>query len=198
MGDWTKRLTWLRPGDPENPFSVEVLDCRKASAELSRSIEREANTDAAASLGNLAGVLRGEYVSADGITSSCSIVVRSTREQLEALQSLSIGTDDRWRLVAQEDCIFVRRRWTGQTVHVAEFALDDEVLLVKRVTSDRRFAHNSPQYAVAEMEFLLASYLGGQCAAFPIPPHLTRNDVVKIALSGWKAHGPLAAFARFL
>jgi hypothetical protein len=198
MGDWTKRLAWLRPGNPENPFLVEVLDCRIASAELSRSIGRETNSDAAASLANLAEVLQGEYGSPSGVTSSCSIIVRSTRERLEALQSLSIGTDDRWRLVARDDRIFVRRRWTGQTVHVAEFELDDESLLVKRVTSDPGFTHNSPQYAVAEMEFLLASYLVGQRAAFPIPPHLTHKDVAKIALSGWKTHGPLAAFARFL
>jgi len=198
MADWTKQLAWLTPENPRNPYSVEVLDCRLAAAELSRSIERQTNSDATVSLGDFAGAQPVEYALADGITSSCSISLPSTREQLEALKRSSIGPEHRWCLVASEDRIYVRRRWTGQTVHIAEFTLANEILCVQRVTSDRHFAHNNPQYAIAELDFLLASYLARQVAAFPIPPNLTRKDAVKIALSGWKTHGPLAAFARFV
>lgn len=102
------------------------------------------------------------------------------------------------RLFLQErdDRIFARRLWTGRTVHVAEYRIENEVLAIDNLISDSLAVYDDPRFAAAEFEFLLETYVAGAPGAFPVPPGLGRDDRAAIALAGWKAYGPIALFAR--
>jgi hypothetical protein len=198
MPDWTKQLTWLSAENSNNPFSFEVLDCRSACAALGGSIRDEVDSIAAASIEAIVEASPAPFAPNDGLTSSCLIVLQSTKGQIESLRAAAVGSGDRWLLQTLDRRVFFRRRWTGQLIHAADFVVNGDNISIEQLTSDRQFVHNSRQYAVAEFEFLLSSYLARQSAAFPIPPQLNRDHVIKIALHGWKTHGSIASFARFL
>jgi hypothetical protein len=155
-------------------------------------------SEAVASIEQVAQSSLCTLVPAEGLSSACSISVSSSGAPMTHHAFTSPGQGHKWFLGIVEQTILARRRWTGQLVHVAEFETHDDHLIIKRLTSERQLVYGSSEYAVAEMEFLLKTYFEGAHWAFPIPPGLNRNDMSKIALSGWKAHGPVARFARFL
>jgi hypothetical protein len=198
MRNWKEQLTWLRAGAPDNPFAFDVLDCRAACESLALTTANETASEAFASLEKIVESSSPAKAMADGLSVSCTIKI-SRRESLadhSPFEAKEAG--HRWLLELAEENILARRRWTGQLIHIAEFETLDRCSTVKRVTSQLQSVYNSPDYALAEMEFLLRTYIEKVQWAFPIPPGVTRQEMPKIALNGWKAHGPIAKFARFL
>jgi hypothetical protein len=198
MPNWKERLTWLRAGAPDNPFAFEVLDCRAACASLTLTT---ANETASPPFATLEKAIESSVLSnaiEDGLSVSCELKVS---RRIGAADSAAFATKKaghKWLLEMAEPHILARRRWTGQLIHVAQFEPLDECLLIKQVTSEPQSVYKNPKYAVAEIEFLLRTYIEEALWAFPISPELTRVEMSRIALSGWKAHGPIAKFARFL
>jgi hypothetical protein len=197
MANWMEQLSWLLVGNPENPYSFEVLDCRAACAALTLS-QSEMGPEAVASIEQVAQSSPSTLVPAEDLSSACSMSISSSGAPITHHAFTPPGQGHKWLLEIVDQTILARRRWTGQLVHVAEFEVHDARLIIKRLTSERQLVYGNAEYAVAEMEFLLKTYFEGADCAFPIPPGLNRNDTSKIALSGWKAHGPVARFARFL
>jgi hypothetical protein len=199
MRNWKEQLTWLRAGAPDNPFVFEVLDCRAACAALALTTANETASEAFSSLEKIVDSSPPAAAIADGLSVSCAIKI-SRRESLAVRSPFAAKeAGHKWLLDLAEENILARRRWTGQLIHIAEFeALDHHCLIAKRVTSELQSVYENPDYAVAEMEFLLRTYIEEVQWAFPIPPGVTRQEMSKIALNGWKAHGPIAKFARFL
>jgi hypothetical protein len=134
---------------------------------------------------------------ADSVSATCLISVSSGPATLPR-QLASADQSHNWLLDIGERTILARRRWTGPLVHVAKFERGEDHIVIRRLTSELQFVYGSVEYAVAKIEFLLKTYLEGRTFAFPIPPGLDRHDRAKIALSGWKTHGPIAQFARVL
>jgi len=135
---------------------------------------------------------------ADSLSVSCAIRLCCCHNRSNGSRFVVPGIGHKWLLEIAEASILARRRWTGQLVHVAEFEALDECLIIKRLTSQVQSVYGSADYAVAEIEFLLRTYLERAACAFPIPPGLNRREVSRIAVSGWKMHGSIAQFARFL
>jgi hypothetical protein len=196
MPNWTEGLAWLAVGEPNNPYPTEVLDCRAACAKLTLATEEQSESSAVSAF--LSGAPQS---SASAITESfdaaCAIKIHASVCSA-GQKSISPVVGHTWRFEILADSIVGRRRWTGQVVHIAEYDAVGEWILIKRVTSRRDLVYQNSDYAIAELEFLLRTYFEGVESAFPIPPGFQRRDTRKIALSGWKRHGSIAKFGRFL
>jgi hypothetical protein len=196
MPHWAKELAWLSVGSAQNPYPYEVLDCRAACVALSRSIQREAASAALANIEASAAESQELYLPADGFSFRCSIFVPARHSTIDNLSRTASG--DRWLLTTVGTRIFVRRRWTGQVIHAADFTAEPQGVLIEQVISDRQSGHDNKDYALAELDFVLSSCVARASLAFPIPPQFDRNDMARIALYGWQTHGPLARFGRLL
>jgi len=198
MASWTEQLaSWLPVGDPDNPYPFEVLDCRAACAALTLAQADGAGSEAITAIEAAVRATASRLAPNDALTTSCLVSV-ATGDFVQPPRPAAPDQGHRWLLEMDEGSILARRRWTGQLVHVAEFEPGNGHIVINRLASERQFVYGSAEYAVAEIEFLLRTYLEGDAPAFPIPPGLNRNDTSRIALGGWKAHGPIARFARAL
>jgi hypothetical protein len=198
MTTWKTDVAWLSADEPANPFPFPVLDCRPACAAFAQATDSVVESQ---SLGAIEALVRSSQPSllpTDSLSANCSIKIRLNGGPSGLAGFTVAGQGDRWIFHVEGQTIVARRQWTGQTIHVAEFELDDDFLAVTHITSQRDFVYNSFDYAIAEMHFLLKIYLEGARAAFPIPPGLERTNNVKIATIGWKTHGDIAKFARVL
>lgn len=198
MTIWQSKLTWLPTDAPQNPFPFAVLDCRAACVALAEATGPIVGSQGLTAIEDIVRSSQSTPLPADSLSANCSIRIH-LREPPSALASFANADHgDKWVFHMLPRNIVARRRWTGQTIHVAEFELDGDLLTITHVASQRDFVHGSADYAVAEIEFLLRKYLEGAPAAFPIPPGLGEKDSVRIALIGWKAHGAIAEFGRIL
>jgi len=198
MSNWMQRLVWLPAGDPRNPYPFEVLDCRNACLALSESAGVETAPDAVAAIQKTVEALPPTPLMADGSSVGCAITIRCRDGLAEHSKSEALPIGHKWLLDRTDQTILARRRWTGQLIHIAEFEMLDEWLTINRLTYRAPSVYGSWEYAVAEIEFLLKTYVEGAPSAFPIPPGLSRDNTQKIALEGWKVHGPIAQFGRLL
>lgn len=198
MTTWKTDLAWLSTDAPQNPFPFAVLDCRAACAALAQATGPVVESQGLTTIEDIVRTSQSTPLPMDSLSANCSIKIH-LHERPSALASFATADHgDKWIFHMLRQNIVARRRWTGQTIHVAEFELDDDLLTVTHIASQKDFVYNSADYAIAEIEFLLRKYLEGARAAFPIPPGLGPRDSVKIALIGWKAHGAIAEFARIL
>jgi hypothetical protein len=198
MMSWHSQLAWLPTDAPQNPFAFAVLDCRAACAALAEATGPIVDSQGLTAIEDAVRSSQSTPLSTDNLSANCSIRIHM-REPPSALTSFATAEHGgKWIFHMLPRHIVARRRWTGQTIHVAEFELDGDLLTITHVASQKDFVHGSADYAVAEIEFLLRKYLEAAPAAFPIPPGLDEKDSVRIALIGWKAHGTIAEFARIL
>jgi hypothetical protein len=198
MTSWHSQLAWLPTDAPQNPFAFAVLDCRAACAALAEATGPIVGSQGLTAIEDAVRSSQSTPLPTDHLSANCSIRIH-LREPPSTLTNFATAEHGgKWIFNMFPPNHVARRRWTGQTIHVAEFELDGDLLTITHVASQRDFVHGSADYAVAEIEFLLRKYLEGAPAAFPIPPRLDEKDKVRIALIGWKAHGAIAEFARIL
>jgi hypothetical protein len=198
MSNWKKRLSWLPPEDPENPYPYEVLDCRAVCATLAFATRNEMASEAVATIEKIVKLSPSARMVGDSLSVSCAIRIHGCYNHSDRSTFVAPTIGHKWLIETAEATILAKRRWTGQLVHLAEFEALDKCLIIKRLTSQSQSVYGSSDYAIAEIEFLLKTYLEGAACAFPIPPGLTRHDRSKIAVSGWRVHGSIAQFGRFV
>ncbi len=198
MVDWTEQLAWLPVGAPDNCYPFEILDCRAACTALTLSQINVTGSEAVEAIEQAARSMPSTLTPAAGLSTSCSISVATVPDHTPLRVTSTPEHGHRWLVKISGQTILAHRRSTGQLVHVAEFETRDSGLMIRRLTSGKQFVYGSPEYAIAEMAFLTGTYLEGIRRPFPIPPGHKRSETSKIALGGWKAHGVVAEFARFL
>ena len=198
MPIWTRRLEWLSPNSPRNPHNFEVLDCREGCLAFAQAIEIEHSADAEAALNRFAQSSASQDIVRESLNSACMIELQIAKDPSALFEAAASDAGHRWRLEYVDGRVFARRRRTGQLVHIIELEIDGRQANVRRVTSQSTYVYRLSEYAVAEIEFVLRTYLEGATPPFPIPPGLTYGDETRIAIAGWKAHGSIAKFARFL
>jgi hypothetical protein len=198
MSNWKKDVNWIPAGDPRNPFPFELLDCRAALSAFNQLISRETTSLTFAAMEGLVEASQPSLLPANAISADHAIKIRLKHPMSGLAKAMPSGAGHKWILQFSHEVVVARRRWTGQTIHVGEYSLDGQDLIVTRLTSEREWSYDDFAYSAAEMEFLLKTLLEEHLAPFPIPPGLANADKSKIAAHGWKAHGPLAEFARRL
>lgn len=193
---WAAGVQWLPAASPENPFGVEVLDCRAACKAFWAAVEAQETSPLVDGLAGLAAANARPLRPQDSITQDLrlSFVARYGADGLPVAAVSPPGT--RWTVGVGPAEIAMRRTLSGETVHAAAWKRREDGLEFTRLTSLSGAVHASPAFAAAEFEFLARIFISGVMWPFPVPPGLSHDDRAEIAISGWREYGRLAQFAR--
>jgi len=193
MQDSKTKPPLLRKGDPANPFAFDVLDCRQTTAAFEATLSQQPGASFVTKIIDETRKNPTTTIPGDLLTAKCSIEIATS--SLETLTPPTPLTGHRWALTMIGERALLQKLWTGQIIHVADYQVDAQALHFHHLTSDKNAVFNDADYAVAELRFLLQTYLEKKPGAFPIQPGITVENYEKIALQGWKTYGPIAAFA---
>jgi len=194
MKDWKTKIAWLSKDDAANPYSFDVLDCRPAVDALEATIASQPGAPLVDKIVEQSRKNPTTVIPGDLLTAKCAITIAVPDP--ETLTLLAPGAGHKWELDIIGQRILARRLWTGQIVHVADFQIENDALIFYQLISDKTAVYSDSTFAIAEIQFLLQTYLERKPGAFPIQPGIDLQDHEKIALQGWKAYGPIACFAR--
>ena len=198
MTAWMNDIVWLGRGDEANPFAFDVLDCRPAVAALAQAEAPFLSDPHFTRLAEDIGARESASLPHDGIHADCCLQIAAQDFPARPAKLLSSANGDKWTVRVESERIVFTRRRTGQTIHSAEFSREADRVSIRHIASQKEFVQGYPAFAIAQIDFLLKTYIAGQIAPFPIPPALTMAAGAKIAVYGWKTHGPAAKFARAL
>jgi hypothetical protein len=187
---------WLAPSDAENPFGFEVIDCRSIALTMVSA------TPDPQVVANFFGLRRSDAseVAAKGLSETLAVDCRFAIDYDGGLVDgpifLAPEMEHKWDIYAHGGKIYVRRSWTGIVVHVAEVEqVEAGRLSLRSLTCETDPVFGVPEFAVAQLHFLLSTYLKRQLRPFPIPPPQAYDDPRDIALGGWSFYGRAAQFA---
>jgi hypothetical protein len=188
--------SWLAPSDAQNPFGFEVIDCRSIALTMVSA------TPDPQVVANFFGLRRSDAseVAAMGLSETlpvdCQFSIAYDRQLLDGPLFLAPEMEHKWDIYAHGRKIYVRRSWTGVVVHVAEVEQAEAGRLsLSSLTCETAPVFGVPEFAVAQLHFLLSIYLERQLRPFPIPPPQAQDDPQDIALGGWSFYGRAAQFA---
>lgn len=168
--DWEAKLVWLPVGHPANPFQQEVLDCRAVALSFLSTTNDE---KVAASFGRLRGSDGSETRGAlpqEAIVVDCELRFPYNGGHNDGPVFTAGEMEDKWDFYAYDNRLYVRRSWTGYLTHVAELEYSSDAVLVRRIHCDPKTVWGDRDFAVSELNFLVATHLGRALIPFPIPP----------------------------
>ena len=190
---------WLASGDPKNPFAFEVLDCRSIALNMMSSTR---DPQVAANFLGLrhskASDLAGERP-AEPMAVSCNFSIACNGPLVDGPIFVAPEMEHKWDLFMHDGRVYARRSWTGNVVHVADAAwMRAGKFSVRTLQSDAGSVFGSPEFAKAQLHFLLRTYLERRLSPFPVPPPQARDEASNIAWGGWSHYGRVAMFGCLL
>jgi hypothetical protein len=197
-GDATAGLTWLPAGHPDNPFGIEVLDCRAIADTMTSTTSDPAVAENFVHLRDSDGrELRGRLPE-HATAIACALEFPGVALPAAGPVFVAPAMEHKWDVYCYDAVIYLRRSWTGHLGYAAEVTASSAGLRVVRLHAANLAEGEATRYALAEADFLLSAYVARQLVPFPIPPDLPRHDPQAIAMAGWSLHGRLARYARVL
>jgi len=196
--DWEQELVWLPVAHPENPFPVEVLDCRAValtflSTTSDKSVAECFNRLRASDGREMVGCTPDGSIQAD-----CILRFHFNGQHNDGPIFLAREMEDKWDFFAYDSRLYVRRSWTGVLTHVAELEYSSDAVVVHRIYCEQNTAFGDPAFAVAQLYFLISTHLGRTLQPFPIPKDFPRTAGKPIALMAFNSYGRRAQFGAYL
>jgi hypothetical protein len=189
-------LAWLPAGHRDNPFPYDVLDCRPVALHVMATTGNPAIAATFAATRHLSARDLEAPALADPVAIDCDLTVPCGQALADGPIFMAPAMEHKWDVYAHGGRVVARRSWTADIVYLADTRwLPSGALRIDRLLTARAFSV-SPGYDLADFEFLLRTYVSRIPAAFPIHPNVPGDDMQKIALAGWSAHGRIALFAR--
>jgi hypothetical protein len=197
QNDWEAQLVWLSVGHTANPFAQEVLDCRSVALSFQSTTSSESVAESFARLRASDGREARGRLPEHAIVAECDLYLPQERPPSEGAICVARAMEDKWDFYIYDSRLYVRRSWTGQLTHVAEFEYDIDTIVIRRIHCDPKLVHGDADFGVTQLVFLITTHLGRGLMPFPIPPGLPRSAAKQIALTGFTAYGRHAQFASY-
>jgi hypothetical protein len=196
MDEHESELHWLPAGSANNPFDVEVLDCRPVSLRMTAMSKSEAVAARFCELRGqdgrrLVGTLPQDHSQLD-----TSLWLPYTGDPFEGPVYLSAQMEDKWDLFVHEQVLYATRSWTGDLAYVVDLEYDTGRLLLSRIRHARGLTYGERGMAELQVAFLVVTYMFGELAPFPVPTAVPR-DSKQIAMYGFMCYGRAAQFGAF-
>ena len=106
--------------------------------------------------------------------------------------------EDKWDFYTYGNRLYVRRSWTGQLTHVAELEFSSSAVIVKRIHCEPKTVLEEPDFAVAQLHFLITTHMGRTLIPFPILPDFSRTATKAAALIAFSSYGRRAQFGHYI
>lgn len=196
--DWEAELVWLPVGHPANPFQEEVLDCRRVALSFTSTTSKAAIAESFSRLRASDGRETRNQLPEEALVTDCELRIPSEGRHPEGPLFVAREMEDKWDFYVYDQRLYLRRSWTGQLLHVAELEYSSDAVTIRRLHSHSPTVFGDRDFAMAQVNFLIASHLLGTLPPFPIPPDLPRTAAKSIALMGFSSYGRRAQFASYL
>jgi hypothetical protein len=196
--DWESKLIWLPAGHANNPFPEEVLDCRAVALNFLSMTKDESVARTFNSLRNSDGRDLKEQLPKDSLRIDCKIQFPYNGQHNDGPMFLAREMEDKWDFFTYSNLLYVRRSWTGQLTHVAELEYSSDTVIVKKIHCETNTVFKNPNFAVAQLHFLIVTHLGHTLIPFPILPDFPKSDAKSIALMGFSSYGRRAQFGQYI
>lgn len=194
--EWAQHLPWLAADDPRNPFRVEVLDCRAMSSTMmcwttDRSVAESFNA-----LRRSDGRQFIDQLPANPFEVAASISFPYNGQHNDGPITRGLEMEDKWDITIYGDRTYLTSSWTGEVRHVLYCEFGATAVRIPKLISNSAYMLNDPEFAVAEVRFLLLTLLGKVVLPFPVAPDVPRVPA-KVGLNGFSRYGRAAQFATF-
>lgn len=190
---------WLASGETRNPFPCTVIDCRSYVLNTMAATE---SREVAAAFARLRHSELSEVVAnepAHPLQVNSNFAIDGANSITDGRIFVAPSMDYKWDVYIHDGKIFARRSWTGQMVHVAVAEeTSSGQLLIGKLISDSKAVFDGQPFAVAQLHFLLTTYLERRVRPFPIPPGFDRHGAEFIRVSGFSLYGRDAQYACLL
>lgn len=194
--EWAQRLPWVAADDPQNPFRVEVLDCRAMSSTMMCWTTERRVAESFNALRRSDGRQFIDQLPANPFEFAASISFPYNGQHNDGPITRGFEMEDKWDITIYGDRAYLTSSWTGEVRHVLYCEFGTDTVRIPKIISNSDHVLNDPQFASAEVQFLLFTLLGKKLLPFPVAPDVPRVPA-KVGLNGFSRYGRAAQFATF-
>jgi len=201
---WVKRLVgvkdplagvrWISAG--ENPFGVEVLDCRSFSESVVAMTGDKKVAETYALLRSSSGEQHRGRAPEDSKPCDCDLRYPHRGATRDGPLFKSDVMEDKWDIYLYDGHLYFARSWTDDLVYRADIAFGDDDATVNAVEARRELVEGDPAYAIAVVDYLIRSHLYGDLALHPLPKTLA-DDQRQLAIFSFSQYGRRGVFGTF-
>lgn len=191
-------VRWLSP--QENPFGVEVLDCRAFAAMQSFTKNRDIAVRYARLRNSSGEELRGTSPQ-NARNLECKLWYPVRHRPHDGPMFKSEVMEDKWDIYLYDGYLYFQRSWTGDLVFRAEVEFEDEkarVTAIQTSSVDGDLTSSDEDHRVLqEVDFLIKSHLMNLAALHPLPKHMIGKDPFVLAAHSSATFGRRALYGTF-
>ena len=186
-------VRWLAPN--ENPFGVEVLDCRVYAASM---IATTADPQIAKQYSGLRTSSGEEFRGSsprDARKVACSLTYQVNQRPGHGPAFKSQQMEDKWDIYFYDDYLYFTRSWTGDLVFRAEMRFADGQARMSLIETSLK--DDEDQFIVRQVDFLVKSHLLGLASLYPLPKSRRTDPPNVLALYSFALYGRRALYGSF-
>ncbi len=191
--DPLQEVRWIPAG--ENPFGVEVLDCRPVAQGMFSTTQDQSIAAKFAALRSDDGGERRGTMPEKAIAIECELRFPHSGETRDGPLFRAEAMEDKWDIDLYDGSLYFSRSWTGSLIYRAEITFGAEEAVVRKIFAPRPESGDWSGFAIASVEFLIQSHLYRKSACHPVPGDLEGPDG-QLALSSYRQFGRYARFGR--
>ena len=193
-GDPLAEVRWIEAKD--NPFGVEILDCRPFARTMIATTKDPKVADAYAALRRSTGQeYRGAPPEQEAIC-PCDLRYGHSGATQDGPLFKSEVMEDKWDIYLYDNYLYFVRSWTGTLEYRARIDFDGQEARVRAVEARRDLVEGDPGYAVAAVDFLIRSHLYGHQVPHPLPES-AGTDVRQLAVLSFSIYGRKGLYGTF-
>jgi len=185
---------WLEEDD--SPFGVRCLDCRPFTYQVARDSSGPVVVERFQKLRGVQGAAKSVGVQGNrmGVASHLSYSYEGLPDD-EMLFAPS-GMEDKWVIYLEGDCLCFARSWTRAMIYRAKVSFSDDQMDLVLIDADIEASFGDPEFAVRQVDYLIASHLGQVVVPHPLPDGFP-DDIREIVTFSFGQYGRRAWYATY-
>lgn len=185
-------VRWL-PSD-QNPLGVDVLDCRSFTQKMLSFTDDPQVIETFMVLRGSTGEQYRDCTPDDSRICDCDLrypPYESDDREGPIFQATAM--EDKWNIYLYDSHLYFVRSWTGDLVYRARIIFYPDWANVVAVEGPKPVIESDASYAVAVVDYLIRSHVGGMPIPHPLPRHSGR-DPSELARFSFSEYGRRALF----
>jgi hypothetical protein len=187
-------VCWVPAGD--NPFGVELLDCRSVSQSMLSVTTDSHVADTYAALRGSRGEQYRGHSPEDSRTCKCDLRYPHKGETRDGPLFKAQVMEDKWDIYLYDGDLYFAKSWTGELEYRAMIVFREDAATVIAVEARKALLESDPFYPVAVVDFLIRSHLYRLPVPHPLPKSIAQEPW-RLAMFSFVQYGRYALFGTF-
>ena len=194
MSDPRSAVRWISAAD--NPFGVDILDCRVFSESMIAVTGDPAVAQSYMTLRGASGEDHRGHTPADSKTCECDLRYTRNESPPDGPIFKAQSMEDKWDIYFLGGYLYFARSWTGDLGYRAKVVFRDDCTNVTAIDAPTALFDPDPSYPIAAVDFLIRSHLYRLPVPHPLPKSLSQNPA-ELAVYSFGQFGRYARFGTF-